>query len=159
MDKKRSIGAAAKELGLPEHVIRFWETQFPDHIKPTLGAGGRRYYYNKDIEIIQKIKSYLYDSGYTIKGLQNLLKNRSALNDNLNIHVNNIVPNNTIQEYQQHINYNARLPEEEVKFLKPQTKIVKEYVYLDKGLNETVKKRLTNFKKRLLDFIIKLENI
>lgn len=78
IDKKRSIGEAAKEIGIQEHVIRFWETQFSDYIKPTLGAGNRRYFYDKDIKILKTIKYYLYEKGFTIKGLQNLLKNETV---------------------------------------------------------------------------------
>lgn len=79
VDKKRSIGAASKEVGVQEHVIRFWETQFPDYIKPTLGAGGRRYFFDKDIKVLMVIKDYLYEKGYTIKGLQNLFKNENVV--------------------------------------------------------------------------------
>lgn len=74
IDKKRSIGEAARELGIPEHVIRFWGAQFRDYIKPSLGAGKRRYFYDKDMKVLQTIKYYLYDRGYTIKGLNKLLE-------------------------------------------------------------------------------------
>ena len=77
VDKKRSIGLASREVGVQEHVIRFWETQFPNYIKPTIGAGGRRYFFDKDIKTLFFIKDYLYNKGYTIKGLQNLLKNEN----------------------------------------------------------------------------------
>ena len=79
IDKKRSIGNASKEVGVQEHVIRFWETQFPNYIKPTIGAGGRRYFFDKDIKTLLFIKDYLYNKGYTIKGLQNLLKNEDIV--------------------------------------------------------------------------------
>ena len=75
IDKKRSIGHAAKELDIGTHVIRFWETKF-DQIKPKIGKGGRRYYFGEDIEILKKIKTFLYEEGYTITGLQKLLKQR-----------------------------------------------------------------------------------
>lgn len=78
IDKRRSIGAASKELGLDSYVLRFWEKEFPQ-IKPDIGRGARRYYYDKDIENIKKIKYFLYDAGYTIKGLQNLLANNKTL--------------------------------------------------------------------------------
>lgn len=77
-DKKRSIGIASKELALDTHVLRFWEKEFPQ-IKPDIGKGGRRYYFNKDVDNIKKIKYFLYDEGYTIKGLQNLLSNNKNL--------------------------------------------------------------------------------
>lgn len=79
IDKKRSIGNASKEVGVQEHVIRFWETQFPNYIKPTIGAGGRRYFFDKDIKTLLFVKDYLYNKGYTIKGLQNLLKNENVV--------------------------------------------------------------------------------
>jgi DNA-binding transcriptional MerR regulator len=78
IDKRRSIGLVAKEVDIQEHTIRFWETQF-SQIKPTIGRGNRRYYFDKDIDTIQKIKYFLYDEGYTIKGLQKLLENKKHL--------------------------------------------------------------------------------
>jgi len=78
IDKRRSIGLVAKEIQIPEHTIRFWETQFPQ-IKPTIGRGNRRYYFDKDVGFLQKIKYFLYDEGYTIKGLQKLLNNKKNL--------------------------------------------------------------------------------
>ena len=75
MDKKRSIGDAAKEIGLETHVIRFWESKFPQ-IKPKIGKGDRRYYFDKEIAVLAKIKSLLHDEGYSIAGLQKLLKKR-----------------------------------------------------------------------------------
>jgi len=75
IDKKRSIGDAAKEIGLETHVIRFWESKFPQ-IKPKIGKGDRRYYFDKEIKVLAKIKSLLHDEGYSIAGLQSLLKKR-----------------------------------------------------------------------------------
>jgi len=74
-DRKRSIGDVAKELKVETHVIRFWEEKFPQ-IKPEIGAGKRRYYYNKQLKVLKKIKQFLYEEGYTIAGLQKLLKKR-----------------------------------------------------------------------------------
>lgn len=74
IDKKRSIGLASKEVGVDSHVLRFWEKEFPQ-IKPDIGKGARRYYFNEDIENIKKIKYLLYDEGFTIKGLQKILSN------------------------------------------------------------------------------------
>ncbi|MDR2778082.1 MAG: MerR family transcriptional regulator [Rickettsiales bacterium] len=81
IDRKRSIGQASREVGVQEHVLRFWETQFCDYIKPMIGAGNRRYFYDRDIKILKTIKHYLYEKGYTIKGLQNLIKNETLLVD------------------------------------------------------------------------------
>jgi DNA-binding transcriptional MerR regulator len=78
IDKKRSIGQVGKELSLPDHVIRFWETQF-SQIRPKTGKGNRRYYYERDVQIIQKIRYFLYDEGYTIKGLQKLIEKNNNL--------------------------------------------------------------------------------
>jgi len=75
IDKKRSIGDVAEEIGLETHVIRFWESKFPQ-IKPQIGKGNRRYYFDKEIAVLNKIKSLLYDEGYSIAGLQKLLKKR-----------------------------------------------------------------------------------
>jgi len=75
IDKRKSIGDVAKELGLETHIIRFWESKFPQ-IKPQIGKGGRRYYFDKEIALLSKIKSLLYDEGYSIAGLQKLLKKR-----------------------------------------------------------------------------------
>lgn len=75
IDKKRAIGDVAKDLGVETHVIRFWESKFPQ-IKPEIGKGSRRYYFEKDVAILTKIKTLLHDEGYTIAGLQKLLKKR-----------------------------------------------------------------------------------
>ncbi|MDR2077664.1 MAG: MerR family transcriptional regulator [Rickettsiales bacterium] len=81
IDRKRSIGQASMEVGVQEHVLRFWETQFCDYIKPTIGTGNRRYFYDRDIKILKTIKYYLYEKGYTIKGLKNLIKNETLMAD------------------------------------------------------------------------------
>ena len=76
-DAFRTISEVAGELDLPRHVLRFWETRFPQ-IKPLKRAGGRRYYRPRDIEILGAIKHLLYVQGYTIKGVQRVLKERGA---------------------------------------------------------------------------------
>jgi len=75
VDRKRSIGEVAHELKVKSHVIRFWEENF-SQIKPEIGAGGRRYYYNKQMKILRRIKKFLYEEGYTIAGLKKLLSGR-----------------------------------------------------------------------------------
>jgi len=75
VDRKRSIGEVAKDLKVETHVIRFWEENFPQ-IKPEIGSGKRRYYYNKQIKILKRIKKFLYEEGYTIAGLKKLLSKR-----------------------------------------------------------------------------------
>ena len=72
-DAFRTISEVAEELDLPQHVLRFWETRFPQ-IKPMKRAGGRRFYRPTDIEILRAIRRLLYSEGYTIKGVQRILK-------------------------------------------------------------------------------------
>ena len=72
-DAFRTISEAAEELDLPQHVLRFWETRF-SQIKPLKRGGGRRYYRPQDIDLIKGIRHMLYDQGYTIKGVQKLLR-------------------------------------------------------------------------------------
>ncbi|MGH6800242.1 MAG: MerR family transcriptional regulator [Methylocella sp.] len=76
-DAFRTISEVAGELDLPRHVLRFWETRFPQ-IRPLKRAGGRRYYRPRDIEVLRAIKHLLYGQGYTIKGVQRVLKERGA---------------------------------------------------------------------------------
>ena len=99
-DKKeseyKSIGEVARKLNLIDkktgklqtHTIRYWETQFKQ-IKPTIMAGRRRYYSNKDIEILSFIKSLLKEKGLTIKGVKKLLegKNLESIDDSANFGV------------------------------------------------------------------------
>lgn len=72
-DAFRTISEVAEDLDLPQHVLRFWETRFTQ-IKPMKRGGGRRYYRPDDIELLKGIRILLYDQGYTIKGVQKLLK-------------------------------------------------------------------------------------
>ena len=72
-DAFRTISEVAEDLDLPQHVLRFWETRF-SQIKPLKRGGGRRYYRPQDVDLIKGIKSMLYDQGYTIKGVQKLLR-------------------------------------------------------------------------------------
>ncbi|MFU0503719.1 MerR family transcriptional regulator [Pseudaminobacter sp. NGMCC 1.201702] len=72
-DAFRTISEVAEELDLPQHVLRFWETRFTQ-IKPMKRGGGRRYYRPQDVELIKGIRYMLYDQGYTIKGVQKLLR-------------------------------------------------------------------------------------
>lgn len=72
-DAFRTISEVADELDLPQHVLRFWESRF-NQIKPMKRGGGRRYYRPEDVDLLRGIKSLLYDEGYTIRGVQRLLK-------------------------------------------------------------------------------------
>ena len=75
-DAFRTISEVAEDLDLPQHVLRFWETRFPQ-IKPMKRGGGRRYYRPDDIDLLRGIRYLLYVKGYTIKGVQKILKENS----------------------------------------------------------------------------------
>lgn len=70
-----SINELAKRLSVPAHTLRYWEKQFPTAIRPTTGAGGRRYYRPETVERLETIKSLLYDRGMTIAGVKKILHN------------------------------------------------------------------------------------
>ncbi len=76
-DAFRTISEAAEELDLPQHVLRFWETRFST-IKPLKRGGGRRYYRPEDVMLLRGIRHLLYDQGFTIKGVQRILKEQGA---------------------------------------------------------------------------------
>ena len=69
----RTISEVADELTVPQHVLRFWETKFPQ-VRPLKRGGGRRYYRPEDVELLRNICALLYRDGYTIKGVQRLLR-------------------------------------------------------------------------------------
>lgn len=69
----RTIGEASKAIGVPQHVLRFWETRF-SQIRPVKRAGNRRYYRPGDLALLKKIRTLLHDEGYSIRGVQKLLK-------------------------------------------------------------------------------------
>lgn len=71
----RTISEAADEVGVPQHVLRFWETKFT-FISPVKRAGGRRFYRPQDIAVLQSIKRLLHDGGLTIRGVQRLHKDQ-----------------------------------------------------------------------------------
>jgi DNA-binding transcriptional MerR regulator len=73
----RTISEAAGDLELPQHVLRFWESRFPQ-LKPVKRAGGRRYYRPEDIDLLRGICALLYSDGLTIKGVQKILKDRGV---------------------------------------------------------------------------------
>jgi DNA-binding transcriptional MerR regulator len=72
-DAYRTISEVGEDLDLPQHVLRFWETRF-SQIKPLKRGGGRRYYRPDDVELLKGIRHLLYKEGYTIKGVQRILK-------------------------------------------------------------------------------------
>ena len=105
----RTISEVSKDLSLPQHVLRFWETKFIQ-IKPIKRGGGRRYYRPEDIRLLKGIKSLLYNDGYTIRGVQKVIKevgtkkilrneveNNSFTDNEINTNENN---SNDINQYQ-----------------------------------------------------------
>ena len=75
MDKEYfvSINEVSKRLSVPAHTLRYWEKQFPTAVRPTTGAGGRRYYRTETVAKLETIKSLLYDRGMTIAGVKKLI--------------------------------------------------------------------------------------
>jgi DNA-binding transcriptional MerR regulator len=69
----RTISEVAGELDVAQHVLRFWESKFPQ-VRPLKRGGGRRYYRPEDVDMLRQIRSLLYEEGYTIKGAQKLLR-------------------------------------------------------------------------------------
>ena len=93
----RTISEVSKDLSLPQHVLRFWETKFVQ-IKPIKRGGGRRYYRPEDIRLLKGIKSLLYNDGYTIRGVQKVIKENST-KKLLTIQSDNKVFTDTKKEY------------------------------------------------------------
>ncbi|HYM30212.1 MAG TPA: MerR family transcriptional regulator [Candidatus Cybelea sp.] len=75
----RTISEVADELNLPQHVLRFWESKF-NQIRPLKRGGGRRYYRPEDVELLRRIRRLLYTEGYTIKGVQKVLRENGSRN-------------------------------------------------------------------------------
>ena len=76
-DAFRTISEVAQDLDVPQHVLRFWESRFRD-IKPMKRGGGRRYYRPEDINLLRGIRHLLYGEGYTIRGVQRILREQGA---------------------------------------------------------------------------------
>lgn len=76
-DAFRTISEVADELDLPQHVLRFWESRFP-HIRPMKRGGGRRYYRPEDVDLLRGIRHLLYGDGYTIRGVQRILREQGV---------------------------------------------------------------------------------
>ena len=77
----RTIGELSRDTGLPQHILRYWETRFPQ-LKPLQRAGNRRYYRAEDVALVRRIDQYLNREGYTVRGVQQLLaaeKSRTAI--------------------------------------------------------------------------------
>ena len=73
----RTISEVSAALDVPQHVLRFWETKF-SQVRPMKRAGGRRYYRPEDVRLLFGIREFLYEDGYTIRGVQKLLRERGG---------------------------------------------------------------------------------
>ena len=76
----RTIGELASELGVPQHILRYWETRFPQ-LRPLQRAGNRRYYRPADVQLARRIHHLLNEQGYTIRGVQQLLAQRGGADE------------------------------------------------------------------------------
>ena len=72
-----TIGELSHELGVPQHILRYWETRFPQ-LRPMQRAGNRRYYRPEDVELARRIHRLLNQEGYTVRGVQKLLRGKEA---------------------------------------------------------------------------------
>ena len=73
----KTIGELSQELGVAQHILRYWETKFPQ-LRPMQRAGNRRYYRPADVDLAHRIHSLLTDQGYTVRGVQKLLRDKAA---------------------------------------------------------------------------------
>ena len=73
----KTIGELSSELGVAQHILRYWESRFPQ-LRPLQRAGNRRYYRPDDVELVRKIHRLLNDEGYTVRGVQKLLRQRGG---------------------------------------------------------------------------------
>ena len=76
----KTIGELSQELGVAQHILRYWETKFPE-LRPLQRAGNRRYYRPADVELAQRIHRLLHREGYTVRGVQKLLRDRRAADE------------------------------------------------------------------------------
>jgi DNA-binding transcriptional MerR regulator len=76
-DALKTIGELSQELGVAQHILRYWETKFPQ-LKPMQRAGNRRYYRAADVELARRINRLLNEEGYTVRGVQKLLRERAG---------------------------------------------------------------------------------
>ena len=73
----RTIGELSRDTGLPQHVLRYWESRFPQ-LRPLTRAGGRRYYRPEDVALVRRIDTWLNREGYTVRGVQQLLAGQAG---------------------------------------------------------------------------------
>ena len=82
----KTIGELSRELGVAQHILRYWETRFPQ-LKPMQRAGNRRYYRPADVELARRIHRLLDQEGYTVRGVQKLLSDKSAQEDSGHVEI------------------------------------------------------------------------
>ena len=90
-DAFRTIGELSAELGVAQHILRYWETKFPQ-LRPLQRAGNRRYYRPADVALARRIHRLLNEEGYTVRGVQKLLRAKSEPEAPLVVHPTNVVP-------------------------------------------------------------------
>ncbi|HEU5481716.1 MAG TPA: MerR family transcriptional regulator [Sphingomicrobium sp.] len=78
----KTIGELSSELGVAQHILRYWETKFPQ-LRPLQRAGNRRYYRPDDVELVRRINRLLNEEGYTVRGVQKLLRQRGSGEESL----------------------------------------------------------------------------
>ena len=129
----RTISEVSKDLALPQHVLRFWETKFVQ-IKPIKRGGGRRYYRPEDVKLLKGIKSLLYNDGYTIRGVQKVIRENGTKKI-------------LLKELQ-----NISFTDEEINNTEHENKISQH------NLGETKRKKLMNVLNDLVELRKKLDN-
>jgi DNA-binding transcriptional MerR regulator len=122
----RTISEVADELDVAQHVLRFWESKFPQ-VRPLKRGGGRRYYRPEDVDLLRRIRSLLYEEGYTIKGAQKLLKGQRRPPTGRNAGANNRSAADHASDGGQHEAETALQPDSDV-----------ERVVLEPALRETL---------------------
>ena len=93
-----TIGELSQQLGVAQHILRYWETRFPQ-LKPMQRAGNRRYYRPADVELVQRINRLLNQEGYTVRGVQKLLRDRNG-DDGTQMNEQPIAPSSAPQEFE-----------------------------------------------------------
>jgi DNA-binding transcriptional MerR regulator len=97
----KTIGELSNELGVAQHILRYWETRFPE-LRPMQRAGNRRYYRPADVQLVRRINRLLNEEGYTVRGVQKLLRDKEAqAADAANGTAQSARPSQPIQEEQQ----------------------------------------------------------
>ncbi len=83
-DAFKTIGELSEELGVAQHILRYWESRFPQ-LRPLQRAGNRRYYRTSDVELARNINRLLNQEGYTVRGVQKLLRDRSGVAEDVQL--------------------------------------------------------------------------